>query len=159
LADFDHPAGAGHDRHAERHGMPLADGPLFVLENDAGVADAMTTLFEYWNLASVRAPSYPALLEITQRNGLTPMAIIADLHLDGAVDGIDAIILLRERLGRQVPGILVTADQSREVKERAKAKGIEYFSKPMKPAQLRAYLSHLSAETRAASAAAMGAES
>jgi signal transduction histidine kinase/CheY-like chemotaxis protein len=159
LADFDHLAAAAHDRHAERHGMPLADGPLFVLENDAGVADAMTTLFDYWNLASVRAPSYPALLEITQRNGLTPMAIIADLHLDGAVDGIDAIILLRERLGRQVPGILVTADQSREVKERAKAKGIEYFSKPMKPAQLRAYLSHLSAETRAASAAAMGAES
>ena len=67
--------------------------------------------------------------------GTIPMAIIADLHLDGGVDGIDAIILLRERLGRQVPGILVTADHSREVKERAKAKGIEYFSKPMKPAE------------------------
>lgn len=132
-------------------------GPLFVLENDAGVADAMTTLLEYWNLPSVRAPSYPALLEIAQRNSLTPMAIIADLHLDGGVDGIDAIILLRERLGRQVPGILVTADHSREVKERAKAKGIEYFPKPMKPAQLRAYLSHLSAEARAASGADVGA--
>ena len=119
----------------------------------------MTTLFEYWNLPSVRAPSYPALLEIAQRHGLTPMAIIADLHLDGAVDGIDAIILLRERLGRDVPGILVTADQSREVKERAKAKGIEYFSKPMKPAQLRAYLSHLSTLTKADSAPVIGAES
>ncbi|MGE5766819.1 MAG: PAS-domain containing protein, partial [Bacteroidota bacterium] len=89
--------------------LPGADGPLFVLENDAGVADAMTTLLEYWNLTSVRAASYPALLEIAQRNALTPMAIIADLHLDGGVDGIDAIILLRERLGRKVPGILVTA--------------------------------------------------
>jgi CheY-like chemotaxis protein len=58
-----------------------------------------------------------------------------------------------------VPGILVTADQSREVKERAKAKGIEYFSKPMKPAQLRAYLSHLSAETKAAAGTAIGAGS
>src|SRR3546814_16452382 len=86
------------------------------------------------------------------------MAIIADLHLDGTIDGIDAILLLRERLGRKVPGILVTADQSHEVKERAKATGIEYFSKPMKPAQLRAYLSPLSAEARVASAAAMGAE-
>ena len=160
LAAFDRSDGAESAawRAGDRHAVPAAEGPLFVLENDAGVADAMTTLFDYWNLTSVRAPSYPALLDIAQRNALTPMAIIADLHLDGAIDGIDAIILLRERLGRQVPGILVTADQSREVKERAKAKGIEYFSKPMKPAQLRAYLSHLSAEARAASAAATGAE-
>jgi signal transduction histidine kinase/CheY-like chemotaxis protein len=124
--------------------LPPGDGPLFVLENDKGVADAMTTLFDYWNLTSITAPSYSALLEIAQRNALTPRAIVADLHLDGGIDGIDAIILLRERLGHDVPGILVTADQSREVKERAKAKGIEYFSKPMKPAQLRAYLTHLS---------------
>ncbi|WP_340118165.1 PAS-domain containing protein [Pelagibius sp. 7325] len=138
--------------------VPFGDGPLFLLENDAGVADAMTTLFDYWNLASVRAPSYPALLEIAQRNALKPMAIVADLHLDGEIDGIDAIILLRERLGRDVPGILVTADQSREVKERAKAKGIEYFSKPMKPAQLRAYLSHLSAEAKTPAELAIGTE-
>ncbi len=128
-----------------RHnGMVPAEGPLFVLENDEGVADAMTTLFDYWNLPSVTAPSYTALLEMAQVHSLTPRAIIADLHLDGGIDGIDAIILLRERLGHEVPGILVTADQSREVKERAKAKGIEYFSKPMKPGQLRAYLTHLS---------------
>lgn len=160
LTGFAPPQGplAANNRQADRHGMTLADGPLFVLENDAGVADALITLFEYWNLTSVQAASYPALLEITEGRAVTPMAIIADLHLDGPVDGIDAIILLRERLGRDVPGILVTADQSREVKERAKARGIEYFSKPMKPAQLRAYLSHLSAETRAASAAGSGAE-
>src|SRR3546814_6537671 len=95
----------------------LGDGPLFVLENDAGVADAMTTLFDYWNLPSVRAASYPALLEIAQCNAVTPMAIIADLHLDGTIDGIDAILLLRARLGRKVPGIMVTADQSHERSE------------------------------------------
>ncbi len=131
--------------------VPLSDGPLFVLENDKGVADAMTTLFDYWSLASITAPSYPALLEVMQHHPVTPRAIIADLHLDGGIDGIDAIILLRERLGRNVPGILVTADQSREIKERAKSKGIEYFSKPMKPAQLRAYLTHLSMATSSAS--------
>jgi CheY-like chemotaxis protein len=115
------------------------------------VADAMTTLFDYWSLASITAPSYQALLETLQHNPVMPRAIIADLHLDGGIDGIDAIILLRERLGQDVPGILVTADQTREIKERAKAKGIEYFSKPMKPAQLRAYLTHLSTAASPAS--------
>ena len=136
---------------APANAVPLSDGPLFVLENDKGVADAMTTLFDYWSLASITAPSYPALLEVMQHHPVMPRAIIADLHLDGGIDGIDAIILLRERLGQAVPGILVTADQSREIKERAKSKGIEYFSKPMKPAQLRAYLAHLSMATSPAS--------
>ncbi len=146
------------DEQPQREALPFGDGPLFVLENDRGVADAMTTLFDYWHLASITAPSYAALVELVQRKQLMPRAIIADLHLDGGIDGIDAIILLRERLGRDVPGILVTADQSREVKERAKAKGIEYFSKPMKPAQLRAYLTHLSTAARSASDLGIGPE-
>jgi len=149
ITPFDQPPGA--DERAQTNPVLLADGPLFVLENDKGVADAMTTLFDYWHLASITAPSYPALLEIAQRDSLMPKAIIADLHLDGDIDGIDAIVMLRKRLGHDLPGILVTADHSREVKERAKASDIEYFSKPMKPAQLRAYLFHLSMETSSAS--------
>jgi len=126
-----------------------AEGHLFVLENDQTVADAMTTLFDHWQMKSVTAPSYPALLDIIERNAFAPNAIIADLHLDGDIDGIDAIILLREHLGRDLPGILVTADQSLRIKERARSKHIEYFSKPLKPAQLRAYLFHLSSEPAA----------
>lgn len=132
-------------------GKPRREGHLFVLENDESVADAMTTLFTHWQMESVTAPSYPALLEVVQHNGFTPKAIVADLHLDGDIDGIDAIILLREHFGRNLPGILVTADRSRAVKERARVKGIEYFSKPVKPAQLRAYLFHLSTEAEAGS--------
>jgi len=157
LASFEQPIAL--DGVALVNEAALADGPLFVLENDPGVADAMSTLFDYWNLTSITAPSYSALLEAVASDSLTPKAVIADLHLDGNVDGIDAIILLRQRLGQDLPGILVTADQSREVKERAKAAGIEYFSKPMKPAQLRAYLFHLSMETRSASDLAVNGDS
>ena len=60
-----------------------------------------------------------------------------------SVGGIDAIVLLRGRLGPSLHGILVTADNSWAVRERARQTKIEYFSKPVKPAQLRAYLTHL----------------
>lgn len=120
-------------------------GTLFVLENDADVAHAMVKLLDAWHMRCVSAPSYPALMDLARRKGLTPRAIIADLHLDGDIDGIDAIILLREHFGRDVPGILVTADRSQEIRQRARSKQIEYFSKPVKPGQLRAYLTHLSA--------------
>lgn len=138
------------DLNAARKPAPATEGHLFVLENDETVAHAMTTLFDHWQMKSVTAPSYPALLDIVERNAFSPNAIIADLHLDGDIDGIDAIILLREHLGRNLPGILITADQSLRIKERARAKHIEYFSKPIKPAQLRAYLFHLSKEPAAA---------
>lgn len=134
---------------ASRRPVPTTEGHLFVLENDETVAHAMTTLFDHWQMKSVIAPSYPALLDIVERGAYAPNAIVADLHLDGDIDGIDAIILLREHLGRNLPGILITADQSIRIKERARAKHIEYFSKPLKPAQLRAYLFHLSKEPAA----------
>ncbi|MEI2384293.1 PAS-domain containing protein [Breoghania sp. JC706] len=120
------------------------EGPLFVLENDTNVADAMARLLKAWQMSCVTAPSYPALLKRARKEGLVPRAIIADLHLDGDIDGIDAIILLRAHLGWQVPGILITADRSQEIRRRAAEKSIEYFSKPVKPGQLRAYLAHLS---------------
>ncbi|WP_163270338.1 PAS-domain containing protein [Chelativorans alearense] len=125
-------------------GRPRTEGHLFVLENDESVAHAMTTLFSHWQIESVTAPSYLGLLDLVQHKALTPLAVVADLHLDGDIDGIDAIILLREHFGHDLPGILVTADHSRAITERARAKHIEYFSKPVKPAQLRAYLFHLS---------------
>ncbi|WP_099867526.1 hybrid sensor histidine kinase/response regulator [Pararhizobium haloflavum] len=117
---------------------------IIVLENDETVAHAMTTLLDHWQFESVLAASFPALEALLAERELSPRAIIADLHLNGAVDGIEAIIALRRMLDRDVPGILITADQSRAVRERARQAAIEYFSKPVKPAQLRAYLAHLS---------------
>ena len=130
---------------AERSGDHAGQGLIFVLENDAGVANAMATLFDHWQLRSVTAASYALMRDLIEREGLKPRMIIADLHLDDDIDGVEAIRLLRQRYGMSIPGILVTADQSREVQERAKAQNIEYFSKPVKPAQLRAFLFHLDA--------------
>ncbi|MDJ0931721.1 hypothetical protein [Breoghania sp.] len=104
-------------------------------------------------MTCVTAPSYPALLKRARQKGLVPHGITADLHLDGDIDGIDAIILLRAHLGRQMPGILITADRSQEIRRRATEKSIEYFSKPVKPGQLRVYLAHLSAPTAAGTGA------
>lgn len=131
---------------------PAAQGDtdlIFVLENDAEVAKAMTRLLDSWHLKSICAPSYEDLLEIARSRSLLPKVIIADLHLDGSLDGIDAITCLRNDLAPDapgVPGILITADQTFETKSRAKSRDIEHFSKPVKPAQLRAYLTHLAVE-------------
>ena len=50
---------------------------------------------------------------------------------------------VRDYLGRAVPALLVTADPSESVVNAARAAGIEFMRKPLKPAQLRALLAHL----------------
>lgn len=122
---------------------PTSENTLIVLENDETVAHAMTTLFDHWQFASVTGSSY-AEIEARCDGALTrPSAIIADYHLNGDIDGIEAIVRLRKRIGSMVPAILVTAETSWAVRQRARQNGIEHFAKPVKPAQLRAYLTHL----------------
>lgn len=120
--------------------------PILILENDESVAHAMATLFQHWQLNSIIAASHGEAIDALSAQAARPQAVIADLHLDGALDGIAAIRELRSSFGAGLPGILITAEQTTAIREQAQAERIEYFSKPLKPAQLRAYLNHLLAE-------------
>ncbi|MBI1621291.1 PAS-domain containing protein [Aquamicrobium sp. cd-1] len=135
--------GANDDAPVRLATTPGDDRYMLILENDEAVAGAMGMLFDQWRHRSIVAPSYSRMLGAVLGTGIMPKMIIADLHLDEDVDGIDAVVRLRNDLKMDIPAALVTAEQSREIQERAKANNIEYFSKPLKPAQLRAYLLHL----------------
>jgi CheY-like chemotaxis protein len=50
---------------------------------------------------------------------------------------------LRSRLGRKVPAVLITADRSREVQEKAQAADVVILRKPVKPAALRAAMARV----------------
>jgi two-component system, sensor histidine kinase len=129
------------------HGERRTIAPILVLENDDVVGHAMTTLFDHWKMPSLLAPSYEAMLDVISEQTILPDLVIADFQLNGPVDGIDAILKLRALYRKPLRGILITADQSQSVRDRTRNNDIEYFSKPVKPAQLRAYLNHLDIET------------
>ena len=65
--------------------------------------------------------------------------LLVDYHLDNA-NGVDAIVALRARLGRDLPAILITADRTLRVREEARRHNIPVLHKPVKPAALRALL-------------------
>jgi CheY-like chemotaxis protein len=52
--------------------------------------------------------------------------------------------------GRPVPAILITADRSRLVQDRAGERGVQYLRKPVRPAALRAALAQFAAQAQAA---------
>ncbi len=48
--------------------------------------------------------------------------------------------MLRALAGWPLPAVLITADRSADVQEQARARGVIYLRKPVKPAALRAVM-------------------
>jgi CheY-like chemotaxis protein len=67
--------------------------------------------------------------------------IVADYHLIHE-NGIDMIGYTREHFKTEIPAILLTADRSKEVRQRAEEENITLLNKPLRPAALRSLLSH-----------------
>lgn len=115
-----------------------------VIDNDAGVRDAMRALLDRWGCQS-RIVAGLADVEalIASEPGFRPDIILADFHLDGGDSGLTAVFKLREAKGVPLHAVVITADHSREVAEAVAAAGCEILRKPVKPAELRALITHL----------------
>ncbi|MBZ9867246.1 hybrid sensor histidine kinase/response regulator [Mesorhizobium sp. CA15] len=131
-ADIERPRGYG-----------LFGTKVLLVENDADVLSAMTSLLERWQCLVRAATSTDDALDLLGDTAWVPDIIIADQHLDGGDLGTSTIAEVRDYLGRTVPALIVTADGSEPVAKAARAAGIELMRKPLKPAQLRALLAHL----------------
>ena len=129
--------------------VPAAAGPVanwenrlvLLLENDAEIAKGMQLLFERWRCPLLTAASYEEMAEWLADEDAVPDLVLADYHLDTAIDGLTAIELLREDYPG-VPAALATADRTEETAKRAAALGVERFTKPIRPAELRAFVDY-----------------
>jgi signal transduction histidine kinase/CheY-like chemotaxis protein len=115
-----------------------------VIDNDAAVVDAMRALLDRWGCQArtvARLTDIETLLaaEPTFR----PDIILADYHLDDGECGLAAVSRLRQGKGATIPAVVITADHSREVAEAVAAAGCDILRKPVKPAELRALITHL----------------
>ena len=107
-------------------------------------SDYRTTewLLTQWGADVLTAPDL-ASVRARLAEGAAPDAIVADYHLDRDESGLQAIILARSIAQHDIPAVIVTADQGSEAIELTRAAGCELMRKPVKPAQLRAVLTHL----------------
>jgi CheY-like chemotaxis protein len=129
-------------------GEPLTGLKILAIDNEPRVLEGMRSLMSRWGCSVATAHGLAEARESVARFG-TPDVVIADYHLDEG-EGIEAIRILRDDLGRSVPAILATADRSPEVRDRAAYEDIVILNKPLKPAPLRAQLTRYSALREAA---------
>ncbi len=124
-----------------------------VIDDEAGVRDAMTDLLQRWGLRVIAAASAAELLATIDAAGhdALPDAILCDYRLRDGHSGIDAIRLIREEFNRDIPALLITADTGRERLQEALASGLPLLHKPVQPRLLRSALAALLRSPPAAS--------
>ena len=111
---------------------------ILCLDNDATILDGLTALLGGWgHHVLVAADADGAMLAAAAS---PPDVVLLDYHLDGGRSGLDFLDDLRQKSGRDVRALIVTADRSEAVRKEARARGCEILSKPVKPAALRRFL-------------------
>lgn len=117
---------------------------VLCIDNEQPILDGMKALFAGWGCKVECA--------LNQTDAVTnwsqdkpPQLVLIDYQLDNDATGIDALTHCREHWQVSIPGVLITANKSDEVKAAAKQAGCPILYKPVKPAALRALLSKIAA--------------
>ncbi len=72
-----------------------------------------------------------------------PDIIVSDFRLGDGVDGVNAVRLVRETIGRPIPACLISGDTNTNARQQAQAAGLTLLNKPVRPAKLASLLRHL----------------
>ena len=119
-------------------------GRLFViLDDDPDVRESMVLTLQGWGGQAVALESVGACREWAEQfqlHRLKPDLAIVDYALDRANDGVDAIRVLREHFGADLPVIVVTGGPSLDVDADAREHHFHAMTKPVLPHKLRSVI-------------------
>lgn len=128
--------------------LPLTGTLVAFIDDDDQILEAMMQVFEQWGMDMAAGGDVEAVRDELRELGRAPDLILCDYRLAGGFTGIDAVRLLRQAFGKTIPAALITGDTAPETIRAIDASGLALLHKPLKPAKLRAFLSHLLAAGR-----------
>ncbi len=132
------PADSAPGRH-EGGAAEKAGATIMIIEDDTMVLNAMRIVLEAWGYQVVALAS----AEAARAAQTIPDVVIADYRLPGGETGDQAILELRKRVGRELPGIIVTGEVMPAAWADAVDESLHVMKKPVRPAKLRALIRHL----------------
>lgn len=120
--------------------LPLHGMKVLAIDNEPRILDGLQILLSGWGCTVMTAADVNETMQALMQDDDAPDVILADYHLDEG-DGLACIAAVRERLGKYVPAVLITADRSPEVRDLCTEQNVRLLNKPVRPAALRALLS------------------
>ncbi|MCY1269314.1 Sensor histidine kinase RcsC [compost metagenome] len=122
----------------------LNGAQVLCVDNEDSILVGMNSLLTRWGCQVLTARNRDEC-EHLLNGAARPQLALIDYHLDNGETGTELMAWLRTRLGSPLPGVVISADARPELVAQIHAAGLDYLSKPVKPAALRALLSrHLS---------------
>jgi signal transduction histidine kinase/CheY-like chemotaxis protein len=128
---------------------PVSGSFIAVIENDATILAGMKELLEGWGCRVLTATGSEPVVDALCSHADAPDIVVADYHLADGKNGLNAIGDIRRLCGQDIPAVVITADRSPEVIHTVREHGYPLLRKPLKPAKLRALLTHLRMERSA----------
>jgi CheY-like chemotaxis protein len=126
------------------------DALVLLVDDESAILRGMAELFDNWRIDLVTAHSAEEAEHWLDSIGRRPDVIVSDYRLPDDTDGIEVITRLRQRFGHEIPAILVTGDTAPDTIRRISQAGFPLLHKPLRPAKLRALLTHLIQQARVA---------
>ena len=87
-------------------------------------------------------------LELAVRGAIRPNLVIADYNLPKGLNGLQVVAGLRERLGHEIPAVILTGDISTDTLREIAYGGHLHLNKPVKAKELTDLIQHCLAESR-----------
>ncbi|WP_223871704.1 ATP-binding protein [Candidatus Dactylopiibacterium carminicum] len=114
-----------------------------VIDDDVLAQESLVGLLRAWGCFVVASDSLPGLLEALEELEVEPEVIISDYRLPGEYTGLEIIANLRQRFGAELPALLLSGDTGPDTLREATARHVPLLHKPVRPAKLRAAMTHL----------------
>lgn len=113
---------------------------VMLVEDDAVIRMALVLMLEDWGYRVVEAGSGPEaeeLLDSLIDSGEEPDLILADYRLPEGTTGLMVMDMVRRRLSRDIPGVLLTGDTSADRLREAAGAQCALLHKPIQPSRLQ----------------------
>ncbi|MFP5381426.1 MAG: ATP-binding protein [Gammaproteobacteria bacterium] len=125
------------------------DTLVLLVDDEIAILQGMAELFDNWNVGLVPARNADEAEQWLDSLERAPDVIVSDYRLPGDTDGLAVIDRLRTKYGLGIPAIVLTGDTAPETLQRINRAGLPLLHKPLRPAKLRALLTHLVQQPRA----------
>ena len=127
--------------------QPLTQTPLegltvLVIDNDEQILRGMGAVLGGWDCHVILAADEAEARVALRHRKNPPDFVLVDYHLGPDVRGDQVLRNLACQLGPEPHALVVTADRSAETRAALDGQGLNLLSKPVRPAQLRAWMNH-----------------
>ena len=108
------------------------------IDNDTDILEGMEHLLGAWGCeVATASDGAAASARFAQQ---TPSIILADYHLNAGESGLDVVIDLNKDRRQAIPAIVISADDSAQVRSKVRSAGFKFMAKPVNPGRLRAMI-------------------